>query len=60
MSERKYVAKIESAITGIVRRTSWKGSNPVKPAIAMATPATGLEERAMPDTNCRGDIIKAA
>ena len=54
MSERKYVAKIESAITGIVRRTSWKGSNPVKPAIAMATPATGLEERAMPDTNCRG------
>ena len=47
-------------ITGMDLRIRSNGFNPLRLAIAMVTPAIGLEERAMPEANCSGEIIKAA
>ena len=50
----RYVVTMASAMTGIERLTSVKGSTPERPETAIVTPATGLEERAMPLTSCSG------
>ena len=36
------------------------GLSPLKPAIAIVTPAIGLEERAIPEANWSGEIMNAA
>ena len=47
-------------MTGMDLLIKSNGLSPLKPAIAIVTPAIGLEERAIPEANCSGEIMNAA
>lgn len=47
-------------MTGMDLLIKSNGLSPLKPAIAIVTPAIGLEERAIPEANWSGEIMNAA